>query len=425
MNESDLLELSRPDPFQDQDKIHAIFTELRQNNPVAWCPIAPDVAENGRGYWSVTKYDDIVTVSKNPEVFSSNVSDEGRGGIVMMDPLEYEQRGESLETNNSQFSNRGKSMITMDPPQHNQHRKMVAPGFTPQKLSDMENGVRARVTEILDKLEGQEEFEFVSAVAAELPIQVLAELFNVPQEDRYKLFEWSNIIIGGDDPDIRVSQDHVMKSYMDMAMYAMSLRTNREQEEPGRDLISMLAHSHYDGETMSVENYLSAFVLLVVAGNETTRNSISGGLLALSKFPEQRERLLADRSLIPNAVDEIIRWVAPVAYMRRTALVDTELHGQPIKQGDKLVMWYMSANRDEEKFDRPFEFDVTRTGPRHLSFGFGQHLCIGWRLAEIQLRILLEEMLERYPTMTATGEIERLRSNFLNSIKRMPVKLAA
>ena len=185
----------------------------------------------------------------------------------------------------------------------------------------------------------------------------------------------------------------------------------------------MLVNTRVDGEPMGVADYLSAFVLLVVAGNETTRNSISGGLLALSQHPAEKQKLLDDPSLIPAAVDEIIRWVHPVIYMRRTALEDYEIRGTRIKEGDKLALWYMSGNRDEEKWPDPFTFNVTRGGPRHLSFGYGQHLCIGWRLAEIQLTVVLEELLARYPGLHATGEVSRIRTNFLNSIKKMQVDL--
>jgi cytochrome P450 len=209
-----------------------------------------------------------------------------------------------------------------------------------------------------------------------------------------------------------------------MAMYGFGLAEDRKQN-PGNDLITMLVQPNADGEVMSNEDYISAFVLLVVAGNETTRNSISGGVLALSQHPEQWQKLLNDRSLIPKAVSEIIRWVAPVIYMRRTALADTELGGKQIKKGDKLALWYMSGNRDEEIYSDPFTFDISRDEGRHLSFGFGQHLCIGWRLAEMQLTVLLTELLDRFPDISATGEVDRMRTNFLNSIKRMPVALQA
>jgi cytochrome P450 len=317
----------------------------------------------------------------------------------------------------------GKSMITMDPPEHNENRRLVAPGFTPQTLDALMPHIRDRARDLLDSLEGKGSCEFVSAVAAELPIQMLAELFAVPQSDRHKLFEWSNLIIGGDDPDIQLSREELMSTFMELAGYAMQLYQAR-QAEPGEDLISMLVNTKVNGEPMSVADYLSAFVLLVVAGNETTRNSISGGILALSEHPQEKQKLLDDPSLIPGAVDEIIRWVHPVIYMRRTALEDYEIRGTTIKAGDKLALWYMSGNRDEEKWADPFSFNVTRDGPRHLSFGYGQHLCIGWRLAEMQLQVVLEELLGRYPAIHSTGEVSRIRTNFLNSIKQMPVALS-
>ena len=315
-------------------------------------------------------------------------------------------------------------MIAMDPPDHNAHRRMVAPGFTPQKLDDLTPRIRRRCVEIFDRIASQNQCEFVSSIAAELPIQMLAELLGVEQDRRHDLFNWSNIIIGADDPDIATSRDHVITAFTDMINYAVELHAER-LESPGPDLLSMLVHTEVDGKPMDMADYISAFILLVVAGNETTRNSISGGILALSRHPEQRQKLLDDRSLIPNAVNEIVRWVAPVVYMRRTALEDVELAGKQIRKGDKLALWYMSGNRDEDKWDDPFRFDITRDGPRHLSFGYGQHLCIGWRLAEIQLTVVLEELLERFPDMTVDGEVDRLRSNFLNSIKRMNVTYTA
>jgi cytochrome P450 len=298
---------------------------------------------------------------------------------------------------------------------------MVAPGFTPNTLEALIPRIRQRARVILDDIAGEGECEFVSRVAAELPIQMLAELFAVPQEDRHKLFHWSNLIIGGDDPDVSVSREQTLAAFMELAGYAMQLYEDRRRQ-PGPDLISLLANTEVEGQPMSVADYLSAFVLLVVAGNETTRNSISGGVLALSQFPAERRKLLDDPSLIPGAVDEIIRWVHPVIYMRRTALEDYELHGVRIKAGDKLALWYMSGNRDEDKWPDPFTFDVTRGGPRHLSFGYGQHLCIGWRLAEIQLTVLLEELLARYPDLEVVADVRRIRTNFLNSIKTMRVR---
>jgi len=259
-------------------------------------------------------------------------------------------------------------------------------------------------------------------VAAELPIQMLAELFGINQELRHKLFEWSNIIIGGDDPDIVVSPEQVRTAIMELVTFGMEQYEQRK-ENPSNDLISMLVHTEVNGKPVDLGDYLSTLLLLVVAGNETTRNSISGGILALSENPEEKKKLLEDPSLIPSAVDEIIRWVHPVIYMRRTVTEDTMIGEQAVKKGDKLALWYMSGNRDEDKWQDPFEFNVSRQGPRHLSFGYGQHLCIGWRLAEIQLRVLLEELLIRFPNIAVKGDVNRMKTNFLNSIKSMQVTL--
>jgi len=415
MTEADRLALSDPDTFQDQERVHQIFTELRREDPVAWCPEIW-----GRGFWAITKYDDIQYVSKNPQLFSS---DGHLGGITLEDQDEIDarvkaQRGQ--EPQRLDLYDGGRSMIMLDPPEHTRNRRLVAPGFTPTRLTALEGQIHARVTNILDNIADRSDCEFVESVAAELPIQMLAELFGVPQEDRHQLFEWSNVVIGGEDPDINLSREYVTNAFMAMAMYGINLAEQRKKE-PGDDLITMLVQPNAEGEVMSTEDYVNAFLLLVVAGNETTRNSISGGVLALSQFPEQRQKLLDDPSLIPKAVNEIIRWVAPVVYMRRTALADTELGGKPIRKGDKLAMWYMSGNRDEDKFSNPTTFDVSRDEARHLSFGYGQHLCIGWRLAEIQLTVVLTELLKRFPDLTATGEVVRMRTNFLNSIKSMPV----
>jgi len=419
VSEQERLSLSMPETFQDPARADAIFARLRAEEPVAWCP----EPWGGPGFWSITRYDDIQEISKLPKIFSS---DGRQGGITLPDPEMIANRARSLgrtvePAGELAAFEGGRSMITMDPPEHNQHRRMVAPGFTPQTLDSLIPRIRERARVILDAIGDREQCEFVSTVAAELPIQMLAELFDIPQADRHKLFHWSNLIIGGDDPDIALPREQIVGAFMELAGYAMQLYQDR-LANPGNDLISMLVNTRADGEPMSVPDYLSAFVLLVVAGNETTRNSISGGILALSEHPAERQKLLDDPGLIPQAVDEIIRWVHPVIYMRRTALSDYSLRGVTIKAGDKLALWYMSGNRDETKWADSFTFNVTRNGPRHLSFGYGQHLCIGWRLAELQLQVLLEELLARYPDLQTTGPVARIRTNFLNSIKTMNVR---
>ncbi len=386
---------------------HDVFTRLRRECPVYWNP-----EKDGPGFWAITRHEDVVQVSKNPKLFSSARS---RGGHRIFDERAVALGGLPPP------SDLDASMISMDPPEHARYRKMVTPGFTPDRIRELEADVRRRTTEILDRIADRGECEFVSTVAAELPIQVLAELLGVPQEDRRQLFEWSNASIGEDDPELRSSPEHMERCLLEMVGYSGRLWQER-LSAPGDDLISMLARSEVDGEPMSMQRYFSTFILLIVAGNETTRNSISGGLVALSEFPEERRRLLRDPALMPTAAAEIVRWVSPVLHMRRTATEDTEIRGQKIRAGDKIVVWYCSANRDEDAFDDPFRFDVGRQENPHLGFGIGQHFCLGSRLAELQLRVLFDEPLRRLPDIEPAGPQRRLRSNFLSGIKSLPVR---
>jgi linalool 8-monooxygenase len=319
-------DLKDPDLYM-QNAHQAVFTKLRHENPVYWNPEA-----DAAGFWAITRYDDIEAISKNPKLFSSAKEN---GGHRIFNENE-------IDENNTEAS-----MISLDPPEHAAYRRMVTPGFVPKRISGMEDRIRARVTRLLDRLATRgangNEVEFVDAVAAALPIEVLAELFGVPDSDGPKLFEWSNATVGEDDPELRVSDDYMRQCIVEMATYAAGLWQAR-LEKPGEDLISMLAHSNIPNaegkaEPMSFASYIGTFILLVVAGNETTRNSISGGLLALSEHPGERAKLLADPSLTQSAVQEIIRWVSPVLHMRRTATADTEIGGQKIARGDKVVMW--------------------------------------------------------------------------------------
>jgi linalool 8-monooxygenase len=397
-------DLKDPDLYM-RDEHHEVFRKLRAEEPVYWNPEA-----DAAGFWAITRYDDIEAISKNPALFSSA---KNNGGHRIFNENEID--GNDTDA----------SMISMDPPEHAAYRRMVTPGFVPKRITGMEERIRSRVTRLLDNLPKTGEAEFISAVAAALPIEVLAELFGVPQSDGAKLFEWSNATVGEDDPELRVSDEYMRHCVMEMAGYAAGLWQQR-LEKPGEDLISMLAHSKPGGEAMSFPTYIGTFILLVVAGNETTRNSISGGLLALSQNPQERQKLLEDPSLIPSAVQEIVRWVSPVLHMRRTATADTEIRGRKIARGDKVVMWYASANRDEAAFDDPCRFDVARYTrsdvPTQLGFGAGQHFCLGSRLAELQLKILFEELLRRFPDIHVSGPIRRLRSNFISGIKEMPVR---
>jgi len=299
---------------------------------------------------------------------------------------------------------------------------LVSPGFTTPRLQTLETRIRERVTALLDRLGNRKECEFVTEVAAELPIQVLAELIDVPQEDRTKLFDWSNSMIAEDDPELRKSGLQMAADVAEMSAYAARLWDER-LARPGSDLISMLVHSRVEGEVMSKERYLGTFILLIAAGNETTRNSISGGLVTLAEFPAERAKLAEHPELLESAAGEIVRYVSPIMHMRRTAIADTQVRGKKIRAGDKVILWYVSANRDEDVFTDPFRFDVTRVEPPHIGFGIGQHYCLGARLAELQLRIFFSEFLKRYPQAAPYGPIRRMRSNFVAGIKQMPVRL--
>jgi linalool 8-monooxygenase len=399
-------DLKDPDVYKNGTP-HDVFTALRREDPVHWNP-----ESDGRGFWSITKYDDITAISKNPRMFSSARE---HGGHRMFDENVVGVAGVGVEETEA-------PMISMNPPEHNRYRRLVSPGFTTPRLQTLESRVRGRVQAILDGLRGREECEFVTEVAAELPIQVLAELLAVPQEDRRKLFDWSNAMIAEDDPEVRKSPEQTAADVQAMAAYAAGLWDDR-LANPGSDLISMLVHSRIEGEVMTKERYLATFILLIVAGNETTRNSISGGLIALAEFPEERKKLVDHPELLESAATEIVRWVSPILHMRRTAVADTEIRGKTIRGGDKVILWYPSANRDEELFPDGFRFDVTRSEPPHLGFGIGQHYCLGARLAELQLRIFFGEFLKRYPDAAPSGSVRRMRSNFVAGIKEMPVRL--
>jgi linalool 8-monooxygenase len=399
------LQASLADPdLHERGEARELMGRLRRQQPIWWSP-GPD----GRGFWSVLRYRDIVAVSKNPRLFSSARQ---WGGHRLWDEDTVEMH-QGLEP----------AMLSMDPPEHSAYRGAVAPAFTSERVRSLESGIRARATALLDVLSRQGTCDLVSAVAAPLPIQVLAELMGVPQEDAPRLLEWSNILIGEDDPELGGTGERARQGLKDMAAYALRLWRERLRR-PGDDLISMLVRTEVNGEAMTVPRYFATFGMFLLAGNETVRNSITGGVLALAQHPEQRRKLLEDPALIPQAVKEIVRWVSPALHMRRTATEDTELAGQRIAKGDKVVLWYLSGNFDEEVFDQPERFEVTRSGPGHLGFGHGPHFCLGARLAELQLTVLLQELLRRFPDMEPSGPVRRVRSNFVHSFKSLPVRFA-
>lgn len=391
---------------------HDRFTWLRANAPVAW-----EDEPDGRGFWSVTRHADILAVSTDPATFSSA---RANGGHRIFE--ENDVAAETVET----------SMISMDPPEHLEYRRMLMPGFTPVRLRAMEAGIRARGAALIDRMltkaaDNDGIVDFVEDFAAPYAIQTLAELFGVSMDDGDKLFQWSNAIVAEEDSELRPSEEFTSRMVKEMVLYSFGLRAQREAA-PGDDLISMLATARIDGEPISPGKFLATFILMVVAGNETTRNSLTGSVLAFADFPGALAQVKSDRALLRPCAQEIVRWVSPVHHMRRTATRDAVVGGQPVKAGDKVLMWYASGNRDEAVWGDPFAFRPDRfldpAAPKHLGFGTGQHVCLGQRLAELQIAVAWELLLERVPTITPLDRGRRVLSNFINGWKELRVKIA-
>jgi cholest-4-en-3-one 26-monooxygenase len=393
------VDLSDPDLFVERVP-HDVFRLLRRQAPVFWNP-----EQDGTGFWAVTKYDDVMAVSHDWKTYSSE-----RGGVFMFDPPPED------------LANLQLMIVNMDPPQHAKLRRLVKAGFTVRMLRRLEPHIRELTNQIIDKVADKGECDFVTEVAAELPLQVIAELMGIPIQDRHMVFDWSNRLIGFDDPEFQTSYDDGRVAAAEMYAYSNQLVQAR-RHKPGDDLVSVLTQAEIDGERLSELQFDLFFLLLAVAGNETTRNAISGGMLALMENPEERDRLVADPSLMPLAVEEIVRYVSPVMYFRRTATTDTEIRGQKIREGDKVLIYYISGNRDEEFFPEPDRFDAGRTPDEHIGFGGGgPHYCLGSNLAPLEIRVMFEELLRRIPDMELAGPVVRLRSTFINGIKHLPVR---
>ena len=400
----DEIDVARPSLFQ-QDTIGLYFDRLRKEAPVHYC------RESYVGpYWSITKFDDIMAVDTNHKVFSSEAK---LGGIAIQDMHSVEG---ALEL---------EMFIAMDPPKHDQQRKAVTPAVAPSNLLLLEPTIRERACQILDDLPIGEEFDWVDKVSVELTTMTLATLFDFPWEERRKLTRWSDVTTAAPETGIVESYDARREELIECAMYFKGLWEQRINEEPKNDLISIMAHSPATRDMPFLE-FLGNLLLLIVGGNDTTRNSISGGVLALNQNPDEYRKLSDDPSLITSMVPEIIRWQTPLTHMRRTALQDWEIGGKQIKKGDKVVMWYLSGNRDDTVIEQADRFIIDRKNPRHhLSFGYGIHRCMGNRLAELQLRIIWEEIHKRFAKVEVTGEPERLFSNLVRGITNLPVRLHA
>jgi cholest-4-en-3-one 26-monooxygenase len=314
-------------------------------------------------------------------------------------------------------------MLTMDPPSHTRYRRLVNRGFTPRMIGMLEPHIREVAGTIIDQAVAKGQVDFVPETASDLPLQVIAELMGVPLEDRRKMFDWSNRMIGSEDPEYSVSQENVQQAQIEMFMYAQAL-ADRRREDPQDDILTKLLSADIDGDQLSAMDFNLFFLLLAVAGNETTRNATAHGMNAFLENPAQYQRLIDDPGLIDTAVEEILRWASPVMYFRRNVTEDIDYKGHLLKAGDKVSMWYVSANRDEDVFEEPFRFDIARQPNEHVAFGGGgPHFCLGANLARMELKVFFQELTRRVPHVEAMGEPVRLRSNFIGGIKHLPVSL--
>ncbi|MFO1013898.1 MAG: cytochrome P450 [Caulobacteraceae bacterium] len=371
------------------------FERLRKEAPVHYCP------EHESGpFWSVTKYNDIMAVDTNHQAFSSEPA------ITIFDPEE--------DFTLPMF-------IAMDPPKHDSQRKVISPIVAGPNLAHLAPIIRERAAKILDDLPIGQEFDWVDKVSIELTTMTLATLFDFPWEDRRKLTRWSDIAVAGEDSELVENQDQARAELFECVDYFQNLWNDRVNAPPKPDLISMLAHGE-STKNMDRMEYLGNLLLLIVGGNDTSRNTITGSVLALHENPDQNRILRADHGLIPSMVSETIRWQTPLAHMRRTVKEDTVFNGTPMKKGEKVIMWYVSGNRDEEVIERPNDYWIERPRVRqHLSFGFGIHRCVGNRLAELQLQIIWEEILKRFPEIEVRGEPKRVKSAFIKGYETLPV----
>jgi cholest-4-en-3-one 26-monooxygenase len=406
------IDIASPEIYE-QGVPHERFRLLRERDPVHWHPWS----WSGGGFWAITKYDDVVAISKDSETFSS-----AKGHIYL-----WELDDEALEVR--------RSLIETDPPDHSRLRRIVSSAFTPRKVKDYEEFTRTIVGDLLEAALAEGEVDLVEALSAPLPINVLVSILGVPEGDAPYMIELTDHLVEGTsdrplDPSAygNTTPLHLLpfNSPASWALFEYGRRIGEERRKnPADDLVSRLVQADVDGDRLSDVEYTNFFQLLVFAGNETTRSGISQGMLALMEQPGELERLADDPCLVPTAVEEILRFGSPVMYFRRTVMRDTEIRGVPVREGEKVVMWYVSANYDEEVFEDPYRFDVGRQGPREsTSFGGGgAHYCLGAWLARLELRILLEEMLKRKLRFELNGRPRRIRTNFVNGIESMPVRV--
>jgi len=392
------------DPVTYKDHVpHEYFAELRGTTPVA---LRHD--EGSVPYWAVMGYDACVRVNREWEEFSS-----------------HEKTVFLSDADEALLAQQQQMMINMDPPSHTQYRRLVNKAFTPRMVRDLEARLHVVTDELLNRVCEQGSADFVVDIAAELPLTVIAELMGVPFEDRHKMFDWSNKMIGSEDPEYVVNPIMTAIATMELFGYASEL-FSKKRTDPQEDLMSALVSVDADGESLDDLELALFFLLLSIAGNETTRNLIAGAMHAFFEFPEQWELLRADRSLMPGAVEEMLRFVTPVMCFRRTAMCDVSLEGAEIQQGDKVVFFHISANRDEQIFENPDVFDIRRTPNPHIAFGGGgPHFCLGANLARMEIAVMFEHLLDRMPEIRQAGPAARLQSPFINGIKHLEVTFPA
>ena len=395
---STMVNIYDPDLYVD-GPINEIFAELRRTQPVYWQDM-PDEP----GYWAVLKHADLSEVARKPELYSAE-----QWGVVLENPAP-----EQLELSRNM-------LLMMDPPRHTSYRRPLADSFKARVIGQMEERVRRICDEILADVIDRGEVEFVHEVAAKLPNQVVGELVGIPREDWEQISVWAEQSTSSQDPELGTGYQPTGLS--DMALYAIEFAARRRAEPPREDLASLILAGNFGDGPMSEVEFGSFFVQLVTAGNDTTKTMLAAGLHSLLTNPAQLELLRSDTTRLPTAVEEILRYANPLHYFRRTATRDTTLHGVDIRAGDKVAMYYGSANRDEDVFADPQQFDVTRHPNPHLSFGIGQHFCLGAHLARLEGRVFFERLLDTFPIIEQTGDAVRIRSNLNNGLKRLPVRL--
>ncbi|MEZ7818531.1 MAG: cytochrome P450 [Candidatus Azotimanducaceae bacterium] len=406
--QSSLVDLNPANPkLFSEERILPLFKQMRAEQPVHYCK------DSAYGpFWSVTRHADIMAVDKNHQQFSSDAI---FGGIMIDDDIVGDPNGDFFV----------KSFITMDPPEHGPQRKAVSKIAAPASLSSFEGLIRERTQTLLDTLPVGEEFDWVDKVSIELTTMMLATLFDFPYEDRHKLTRWSDVATAEADSPIVGSQEQRIAELMECLAYFKKLKEERRDGPANFDLITMLAQDSVTADQPDT-HFLGNLMLLIVGGNDTTRNTMSASINAFHQYPEQLDILRARPELLDNMISEVVRWQTPLSHMRRTAMVDTHIGQQEIKKGDKIVMWYYSGNRDESVFANSNTLDITRKNSRNsLSFGFGLHRCLGMRLAEMQMRILWQEILKRWQRVEVVGAVERVESNFVNGYAKMPVRIIA